>query len=109
MSGCLLAVGIVNALPRIVMAALWLFTDYIDRAFSGLFWPLLGLLLVPCTAIAYAIAQNEFGGVHGWGVLVLAAGIVLDMAIYGADRARSMRDRHWGPDHSHPGGSGTSA
>jgi hypothetical protein len=109
MFGCCVIVGILNASPRIVMAALWLFTGYIDRAYSSILWPLLGLIFLPCTAMAYAIAQNELGGAHGWGLIVLIGGVILDMAIYGSDRARSMRDSHWGPDHTHPGASGGGA
>ena len=105
---CCLVFGVLAASPRIIMLGLWLFTDYISRAYDGLLWPLLGIVFLPCTAMAYAIAQNEFDGLHGWGVAILAAGIVLDMAIYGSNRAHRARDRHWGAEHRHPGDSSAS-
>jgi len=100
---CCLVFGVLSASPRLIMLGLWLFTDYITRAFNhGILWPLLGLIFLPCTAMAYAIAVNEFGGLHGWGVLVFVLGILIDMLIYGSERARKMRHEHWGPDHTHP-------
>ena len=41
--------------------------------------------------MAYAIAQNSFGGLTGWGTVVFAVGIILDIVIYyGGGRSRSQ-------------------
>ena len=89
--GCCLIVGIIAASPRLILFGMWLFTNYLTRASITFFWALVGFLFAPCTTIAYAIAQNEFNGLHGWGMIVLVAGVVLDILIYYSGRARRHR------------------
>ena len=48
---------------------------------------------MPCTTIAYAIAENSFGGLQGWGTVVFAAGISLDILLYTSGR-RGRQERH---------------
>jgi hypothetical protein len=89
--GCCLIVGILTASPRLVLLGLWLFTDYLTRAGIAFVWGLIGFVLAPCTTIGYAIAQDSFGGLQGWGTVIFAAGIVLDIFIYyGGRRSRSQ-------------------
>jgi len=76
--------------PRLVLFLLWLFTNYLGRAFDGLLLPLLGFLFLPWTTIAWAIAQNEFGGVSGIGLLVIALGFLADIGVLGGG-ARGRR------------------
>ncbi len=90
---CCLVLGIVFASPRLILFGMWLFTDYLARATVGWFWGLIGLLFAPCTTIAYTIAQNEFAGLRGWGMIVLVAGVVLDILIYYRGRARRHSER----------------
>jgi hypothetical protein len=68
------------------MLFLWLFTDYLARAFDTWIWPTLGFFLLPTTTLAYAIAQNEFGGVQGWGLVVLVLGVLIDAGLLGRGR-----------------------
>ncbi len=91
--GCCLIIGVLAASPRIILLGLWLFTDYLSRIGLPFIWGLIGWIFVPCTTIAYAIAENEFGGLHGWGVVVLAAGIILDILLYSAGRRRRAARR----------------
>jgi len=65
--------------PRLALLLLWSSTDYLARAGLGAGWTLLGLVFLPWTTIAYAVAQNELGGLHGWGVAALAVGLLLDL------------------------------
>ena len=44
---------------------------------------LLGFFFLPTTTVAYAVAQNEFDGVHGWGLAVMIAGVVIDFGLLG--------------------------
>ena len=76
--------------PRVVLALLWIFTNYLNRAFDTFLWPLLGFFFLPWTTIAYAIAQNELGGaLNGIGILVLAVGFLFDIGVIGGgSRAR---------------------
>lgn len=75
--------------PRVVLVLLWLFTNYLSRAFDAFLWPLLGFLFLPWTTLAYAIAQNELGGPSGVGLIVLVLGFLIDIgALGGGARGR---------------------
>ncbi len=76
--------------PRLVIFLLWLFTNYLSRAFDAFLLPLLGFLFLPWTTIAWAIAQNEFGGVSGVGLLLVALGVLADIGVLGGG-ARGRR------------------
>ena len=76
--------------PRIAIVVLWLFSNYLSRAFDGVLLPLLGFFFLPWTTIAWAIAQNEFGGASGVGLLVIALGLLLDIGVLGGG-ARGRR------------------
>ena len=90
--GCCLIVGVLAASPRIILVGLWLFTDYLSRTGLPFIWGAIGFVFVPCTTIAYAIAENSFGGLQGWGTVIFAAGIILDIALYtSGKRSRNAR------------------
>lgn len=74
------------ATPRLVMLVLWIFTDYLGRAYEGVVLPLLGFFLLPTTTLTYAVAENESGGLEGWGILIVVIGVVLDLGMCGSGR-----------------------
>ena len=76
--------------PRLVLFVLWLFTNYLSRAYDGFLLPFLGFLFLPATTIAYAIAQNELGGVSGLGLVVVLIGFAVDLGLLGGG-ARQRR------------------
>jgi hypothetical protein len=76
--------------PRVAIALLWIFTNYLTRAFDSFLLPLIGFLFLPWTTIAWAIAQNEFGGANGIGLLVIALGFLADIGVLGGG-ARGRR------------------
>jgi hypothetical protein len=76
--------------PRIVLFVLWLFTNYLSRAFDGFVLPLLGFFFLPATTLAYAIAQNELGGLNGLGLVVVLIGLAVDIGLLGGG-ARQRR------------------
>ena len=76
--------------PRIVLFILWLFTNYLNRAYETWLWPTLGFFFLPATTLAYAIAQNEFGGLNGLGLVVLLIGFAVDVGLLGGG-ARQRR------------------
>jgi hypothetical protein len=84
--GCLFAL-IALITPRFILFILWLFTDYLNTAFSSGWWGLLGFLFLPTTTIAYAIAQNEFttvtGGTEAAGIILIVLGVVIDLGMLG--------------------------
>jgi hypothetical protein len=69
--------------PRLIMFLLWALSDYLSSAFGSFFWPLLGFFFLPTTTMAYAIAQNEFDGAKGWGLVVLILGVLVDFGLLG--------------------------
>ena len=76
--------------PRIVLFVLFLFTNYLVRAFDGFVLPFIGFVFLPATTLAYAIAQNEFGGLSGLGLVVLIIGFAVDIGLLGGG-ARQRR------------------
>ena len=89
--GCLLALlGLIT--PRFIMVILWIFTNYLDRAFTTWVWPTLGFFFLPTTTLAYAVAQNSFNGLKGVGLVIFAVGLLIDFGLLGGG-ARSRRRR----------------
>lgn len=89
--GCLLTI-LALITPRFVLVVMWLFTDYLARAYDSFIWPLLGFFFLPATTITYAIAVNEFDGVRGVGLLLVVLGVLVDVGVIGGG-ARSKRAR----------------
>jgi hypothetical protein len=65
--------------PRLGIIILWLFTDYVYRAFDTWFWPLLGLIVLPWTTLMYILVVAPVGDVTLWGWLLIALGFILDL------------------------------
>lgn len=75
--------------PRIALLAWWLFGDKVDLAFDTWLWPLLGLIFLPWTTLAYVLAWGPVNAVSGAGWLVVALGFAADLATYSARAAKS--------------------
>jgi len=88
--GCLVVL-VAIAVPRFVMVVLWLFSDYLDRAYDSWLWPLLGFFLLPTTTLAYAIAQNSFHGLKGGGLALVVLGALVDFGVIGGGRGIAKR------------------
>jgi hypothetical protein len=85
-----LAVILVLAFPRVALAAMMFFTDYISRAYEGLLLPLLGLVFLPLTTIVYAWIVNSNHTLEGRWVLVLILAVLIDAGSFGgASRRRA--------------------
>ena len=62
----------------------------VDQAYDGWFLPVLGVIVLPWTALFYAIAYAPIVGVEGFGVFFVLLGLLLDIATYvGGPRSRS--------------------
>jgi len=58
---CLLAI-IALGLPRVVIVLVFLFSDFLQRAYDTALLPLLGFFFMPLTVLAYAWAVNSNAG-----------------------------------------------
>jgi hypothetical protein len=81
--GCLLALLALIS-PRLVLVALWLFSNVLSRAFDSWIVPLLGFFLLPWTTLAYTAfwdwgPGHEVAGVE-WFFVILA--FVIDLGSY---------------------------
>jgi hypothetical protein len=93
----ILALGLLT--PRLIMVILWLApSHYLSNAYDTWVWPLLGFFLLPTTTLAYAVAENEFGGFKGWGAVITILGVLFDLGVLGSARGRGIvrRDRGYG-------------
>lgn len=80
--GCLfflLGLGI----TRLVLLGLWIFTDFISRAFASMLWPALGFVFAPLTTLAYAFAKNNNGTVTGGYLALVIAAALIDVGLIG--------------------------
>ena len=75
--------------PRISIVFWWIFGNKVDVAFDSWIWPLLGLIFLPWTTLAYVIAWGPVYDVSGWGWLLVALGFAADIATYSARSAKS--------------------
>ena len=76
--------------PRVALIFWWIFGDRVELAFDSWFWPLLGLILLPWTTLAYLLVWSVVGGVEGAEWIVVALGFAADVLTY-SSRAAATR------------------
>lgn len=81
------------------MAFIWLLTNWFDRAYETVLWPVVGFFLMPYTTLAYmaAMLNNNYSVRGGWLALVVVA-VVVDIGHWGeggrkVTKARRRRRR----------------
>ena len=89
---CLL-LFVILLFPRVVLALMWFFSRYLDRAFhGGLLLPLLGFFFLPLTTIVYAWELNNGMPTEGINLLWLLIAVLIDLGgVGGGARHRSRR------------------
>jgi len=90
--GCLLLIVFV-AFPRIALVLLFLFSNYLQRAYHGLIVPLLGFLFLPLTTLVYAWMTNTQQPVAGVNLLILIVAAVIDLGGLGGGEHHRRRRR----------------
>jgi len=90
--GCLL-LTILLISPRLGVVALWLFTDWVDRAFSGWILPILGIIFLPWTTGLYVLGYVIGDAAAPWGILGAFIGLFLDIALHAGSATMSRRRR----------------
>ncbi len=92
--GCLLVL-LGSAFPRLALVLTWIFTSRVDTAFDGgVLLPFAGLVFLPYTTLFWVIAYAPVAGVTGFGWILVALGVLLDLGHwFGGGREGSRR--HW--------------
>ena len=85
---CLLILGI--AFPRLVLALLFLFTNFLSHAYHGLLIPLLGFFFLPLTTLIYAWVVNIGARPEGLYLVAIIICVLADLGLIGQS-ARSAR------------------
>jgi len=80
--GCLFLI-LIGVSPRLGVVALWLLTDWIERAFNG-GWilPLLGIIFLPWTTALFAVGYVIGDAAAPWGWLGAIIGLFMDVALH---------------------------
>lgn len=69
--------------PRVALAALLVFSHFLERAYETIVWPLLGFFFMPVTTLTYAVALNWGGGMRGFWFFVVLCGALTDLGVLG--------------------------
>jgi len=75
---CLLMI-LFLAFPRIAIVLLFLFSNYLGRAYHGFLLPLAGFFFLPLTTLAYAWMVNTGRPTEGINLLILIIAVVIDL------------------------------
>jgi len=88
---CCLLLVLVLAGPRIVLVCMFLFSNYLERAYHGLLLPILGFLLLPLTTITYAWLMNTHQRIEGVSLVILIIAVVVDLGGLGGGAMRKKQ------------------
>jgi hypothetical protein len=86
-----LAVLVLLAFPRLVLVAVFLFSNYLDRAYHGLVLPLLGFIFLPLTTIVYAWLLNSHMPIAGANLFYIILAVAIDVGGLGGGEAHRRR------------------
>lgn len=90
--GCLFLL-LIGISPRLGVGALWIFTDWVERAFGGgVILPILGIVFLPWTTALYTVGYVIGDAAAPWGILGIFIGLFLDVALH-AGSATMTRNR----------------
>lgn len=85
---CLLILGII--FPRAILVLLFLFTNFLSRAYHGMLLPILGFFFLPLTTLVYAWIINSGAGPTGPYLIAIIVCVLVDLGLIGQS-ARSSR------------------
>ncbi len=88
---CLLLI-VFAAFPRITLILIFLFSNYLQRAYHGLIIPLIGFVFLPLTTLAYAWMTNSRLSITGFNLVLLILAVVIDIGgLSGGEYHRRIR------------------
>jgi hypothetical protein len=79
--------------PRLALAIVFVFSNYLGRAYQSALWPLLGFFFMPLTTLAYAWAINRHGSVDGLYLIAVVLAVLIDLGIIGGSASNRYRVR----------------
>jgi hypothetical protein len=90
--GCLVALFALIS-PRLALFLIWIFEDWLSRAFDSWIVPVLGFFLLPWTTLAYTVMWVAgSNGVNGFEWFLVVLGFFFDLASHAeSQRARFGR------------------
>ncbi len=88
--GCLIVLFALIS-PRLALLILWIFTNEVSRAFGSFIWPLVGIIILPWTTLAFTLVAAPAGPVRFWGWLVVLVGLLADLTSYQQANSQSGR------------------
>jgi len=91
--GCLFA--LVSAFSaRLALFLVWLFTDRLTIAFRSGWEGILGFIFIPYATLFYALVYAPGKGVDGFGWVIVALGLLLDLSssVLGSRARRRRRE-----------------
>jgi uncharacterized oligopeptide transporter (OPT) family protein len=80
------------AFPRVAIVLLYLFSDFLSRAYHSLVIVIIGFLFLPVTTIVYAWVVNSHHPVEGLYLIAVIVSVLIDLGLIGHG-ARSRRSR----------------
>ena len=87
--GCLVALFALIS-PRLALFAIWIFSNWLDRAFDDWIVPVLGFFLLPWTTLAYTVMWSAgLNGVAGFEWFIVGVAFLFDLgSLAQGDRKR---------------------
>jgi hypothetical protein len=89
---CLLVL-VVLLFPRVVLILMFLFSNYLQRAYHDLILPILGFIFLPLTTLVYAWLVNTHSALAGINLIILVIAIIVDIG--GLGGGEWHRRRRW--------------
>ena len=93
--GCLFA--LISAFSaRLALFLVWIFTDRLSIAFRSGWEGILGFIFLPYATLFYALVYQPQKGVDGFGWVIVALGVLLDLSSHmaGSRAGRRQARRH---------------
>jgi hypothetical protein len=78
-------------MPRLALALVFIFSNYLGHAYDTAVWPILGFFFMPLTTLAYAWAVNTHGTVTGIYLAVVVIAVLIDLGLVGGSGASARR------------------
>jgi hypothetical protein len=87
---CLLVL-VVLLFPRVFLVLMFLFSNYLERAYHNFLIPILGFIFLPLTTIVYAWDVNTRQPIEGINLIILIVAVVIDVGGLGGGEYHRRR------------------